>query len=174
MSKIQKLSGQITKLNNKYLVIKNFVALVFFVLAALVMSPVARESDGLKVFLVIVYGLVIILSLLLITEFIVRTIRLQNETRVKRYSAIVSLNSLFGLVFPLWFANYFLMRIIELFSRMQNYNTLLCETRFAVADFYYSTDVYQFVNQLVLAVTIIAFATFFFGGVFERGYRGKK
>lgn len=169
MSKIQRLSGQITKLNNKYLVIKNFIALVFFVLAALVMSPVARESDGLKLFLVLVYSLVIILSMLLITEFIIRTIRLQNESQVKRYSAIVSLNSLFGLVFPLWIANYFFMRIIELLSRMHNYNTFICEIRLAIADFYYSTDIYQFTNQLVLAIAIIAFATFFFGGVWERG-----
>lgn len=169
MSRIKTLSNKISRLNNRYLVVKDFIAFLFFVLAGFVMSPVARDSEAMKLFMVLVYSLISFLGLLLITEFIVRTLRLQSETKVKRYSAIVSLNSIFGLVLPLWFVNYFVMRAIELMSRMGNYSTFICEIRLAFVDFYYSTDIYQLVNSVILASMVIAIAAFIFGGIWERG-----
>lgn len=169
MSRIKTLSNKISRLNNRYLVVKDFIAFMFFVLAGFVMSPVAMDSEAMKLFMTFVYLLISGLGLLLIIEFVIRTLRLQAETRVKRYSAIVSLNSIFGLALPLWFINYFVMRAIELMSRMKNYTTFICEIRLAFVDFYYSTDIYQLVNNVILATMVIAVAAFIFGGILERG-----
>ncbi len=174
MSRRKQLQRKIYKLDNKYLVVRNFIGLCFFFLAALILSPLNRDTDLAKLLLVLFNGVVILLSLGLMAEFVLRTLWLQNEPKVNRYSAIVSLNSFFGLVLPLTFINILLHKTVFYLGHMNNYKTIFCELRSTFVDFYYDNNVYHFIYRLIFWLVIMAFALFLFGGAVEKIFKNKK
>ncbi len=169
--RVSKIVEGIEKLSNKYLVVKNFVAVMLFVIALWLLSPLSTQSELAKLLLMIYSIIVLGLITLLIMELIVKTVQLQNEKEIKRYSAVVSLNSFFGLVFPLYFANIVLSKAVMYAGLLHDYDTIFCKLRYSLVNFYYSTQVYWKIEQIIFWVALLSIALFFFGGVIEKTKR---
>jgi hypothetical protein len=172
----QKEGGRLLKyyfarLNNPYLVVKDSIALLFFTGALFVMSPISEDSDLAKILLATFGSLIILFALVIIAKFILLTSRLQLEKKVRRYSSIVSLNSIFGLVIPLYVINSVLFRVVGNFLyNIRDYDTIFCEFRKWLWRFlYHEIDIDNLLTQIAFWIIIIAIALFMFGGLFERG-----
>jgi len=172
--KESKINKQIARLNNNYLVLKNFLALSFFYLALLILTPLRNDSDILKVFLAIYATIVIFLSVGLIVEFIIKTVRLQIDKKVKRYASIVSLNGFFGLVLPIFIINDSLYRIMYDFLKpIRHAGTFWCDVRFGLIDIYEQYFVFNQLANLAFLTLLILIAMFLIGGLWERTLRIK-
>lgn len=164
----QLINEKISRLNNRYLVIKNFIALFFVFLGFAVLYPLNTEGDATRAILIIIATFVLISCLALIGEFAIKTLRLQVDPEVKRFSGIVSLNGLFGLVAPLFLLNIVLRKIMIMLSEMTHNGSALCRFRFDLIDFYKFNDTYFMLNQLIFYIVLILIAFFLFGGMMER------
>lgn len=171
----EKLMDKLDKLDNDYLVFKNFVAITFFLLAFFVLTPLYRQGDFSNWLLVILGFIVIALNKVLIIEFIIKTLRLQTDPDVKRYSAVVSLNSIFGLALPIFYINVVLARIVNVFFfQMQDTGTIFCEFRRWLSYFLYrEVGLYEKLDSLAFSLIFAAFILFLFGGAFEKMHRKK-
>jgi hypothetical protein len=167
-SKLDRMTDKLGRLDNQYLVLKNFWALTCILLAFMILLPLRREGDGAKFFLVLFGFGFILLSLGLIVEFIVKTARLQVDPLVKRYSAIVSLNSFFGLIAPLAYINYTLGKVIFMLSRIRTDNKFACELKCSIVDTYFENNVAWYLDKTIFFLVIMSIALFMFGGVIER------
>ncbi|MCA9381576.1 hypothetical protein KC678_04890 [Candidatus Dojkabacteria bacterium] len=160
-------------LDNKHLLVKDFVALSFFVAALFVMSPLAFESNVTK-FLLALYGLTVIaVSIWIIITFFIKTARLQLDPKVKRYSAIVSLNSFFGFSMPLFYINIVLAKVVIVFlGTLPKTGSLLCRFRAWLDWFLYSyVRIDNKLELLFIFSVLLAFTVFMIGGVWERSMR---
>lgn len=152
----------------KFLVIVGFVGLSFFFLAHLVFSPLHTRSDlargVLSIFAVFVLGL----CLALIYEFFIKTISLQREKTVSNYSAIVSINAIFGLVFPIIFFRIVAANLMKYLAGFPKTGTLFCEVRAGILNFWRDNYVDSFLANFAFWLLVLAIALFLFGGLFER------
>jgi hypothetical protein len=164
----QNIRTKVKRLDNSYLVVKNFFALSFIFLAALILSAIDKRSETAKIFLMIFFGFVILLSVALIIEFIIKTVRLQNEPQVKRYSALVSLNSIFGLILPMFYINLLLSKVMLYASWLENRGTFFCKIRCSIVDFYYDYGIYWQMHKIIFYTALISITLFLWGGLFEK------
>lgn len=167
------VSHYIQLAENRYLVLRDFIALTFFVAALYVMAPLARESQATRVMLSIYGAVVILISLWLIITFVVKTVRLQADPKIKRYSALVSLNSFFGLSMPILFINLVLFKVVGGFLFfMPKTGSIFCQFRHWLYDFLYrDIHIYQKLDQLFMFTVLLAVAVFMIGGVWEKTNR---
>lgn len=161
-----------TRLFNKYSVFKNFLALSLLFLSYLFLSRALRvDSDLARLALVVYASIVAVLALVLIVEFFVKTVRLQNDPRIVRYTALVSFNGFFGLVLPAMMFNFLLAHIMRMLAWMGNYNTIWCELRRGLVSYYYRNDIYWQIASLIGITLVILVALFIWGGALERMHR---
>ena len=170
----KKLIGHyISILDNKYLLVKDFVALSFFVAALLVMSPLSLDSQITSILLSI-YGIgIIFICLWIIASFFIKTACLQLDPKVKRYSAIVSLNSFFGFSMPLLYINIVLGKIIfQFLGSLPSTGSLICQFRHWVTWFLYQyIGIDSKLDVIFMFSILLALAVFMIGGVWERSSR---
>lgn len=89
-------------LNNNYLVARSAVGLLFITVGILFLSPLRNQGDVSRFMLTLIYSIVILLWVALMFEYFIKTLRLQKEEKVQRYSGIVSLNAILGLFLPIF------------------------------------------------------------------------
>ncbi|GAB4284221.1 MAG: hypothetical protein Kow0081_1310 [Candidatus Dojkabacteria bacterium] len=151
------------KLIVKNSVIKNFFALTFLFLGAVVMSPVSRESDGAKLFLAIYSLIVVTLSFVLIFETISKTMQADPKALKWSYSSLVLSNAFFGLLFPLIFIQYLLNKtFFDFLGKISDTGSTLCDIRFAIIDFYKYINFYELIDLAIKAVGLGAIVLFFY------------
>src|SRR6185369_13975487 len=159
----------ISKIGNDYLVVRNLLGLSCFALAfGLFISYAYVRGDIVKTLVALMGVVIVFLSLGLVLEFIMKTVALENNPNVKRFSAILSVNMLLGLAAPLFIFNMILWGVIELFAQMHNYGTVLCQIRFGIVNFYYYNSIFFQVNNFIKIVVVAAFIMFIVGGFVER------
>ena len=162
----------ITKIGNDYLVVRNLLGLTCFALAfGLFLSYAYVRGDLVKTFVALMGIVVLFLCVGIILEFIVKTVALQNNVNIKRFSAILSVNLLLGLAAPLFILNMILWGVIQLFSEMSYYGTVLCQIRIGIVNFYYYNSLFFQVNNFIKLVIVTSFLLFIVGGFVERLWR---
>jgi hypothetical protein len=122
-----------------------------------------------------IYGIVVIvLTLALIAEFAWKTVQLQALPEIRRYSSLVSLNAVFGLIAPLIYLDLLSGTMVRLLNTFPKYNNILCDLRLCLIKFYQQNYVHWQLQNLILACTIMVIALFLFGGLIERHFsKGK-
>ncbi len=165
--------NKLYRLDNDYLVIKNFIAVTFFVVAFFIMSPIAWANDLSKAFLSVFGLLIVALSTALMVEYIVKTARLQTDPDVKRFSSIVTLNSIFGLAIPIFYINIVLYRVFARYLIwMTDHNTVFCEVRQWIPKFLYGElNLYNKLDNLSFLLFASALILFVAGAIYERAQR---
>jgi len=167
--KILEKGKRITKkLFNGQLVFTNFLALSFFVIANAFFTPLLGWSDLYKLFLIIYGFFVILLSVLLVYEYLHKTILLQANLKTSSYSTILSINTFFGLIMPFLYINILMATIIRAMEFMTNFGTLLCTIRLYIVHFYYYHYIEHNVNNIITILIILNAILFLFGGLLER------
>lgn len=162
----------INKIGNDYLVVRNLLGLACFALAfGLFISYAYVRGDIVKTIVALMGLVILFLALGLVLEFILKTVALENSPNVKRFSAILSVNMLLGLAAPLFIFNMVLWGVVELFSQMHNYGTVLCQIRFGLVNFYYYNAIFFQVNSFIKLVIVSAFIMFIVGGFVERYWK---
>ncbi|MEO6729285.1 MAG: hypothetical protein ABIM99_05155 [Candidatus Dojkabacteria bacterium] len=162
----------ILKIGNDYLVVRNLLGLTCFALAFGLFISYAYVRGDIAKTLVAIMGLVIVfLSLGIILEFILKTVAMENNPNVKRFSALLSVNMLLGLAAPLFIFNMILWGVVELFSQMHYYGTVLCQIRVGFINFYYYNAIFFQVNNFIKIVIVAAFFMFVVGGFVERYWK---
>lgn len=157
---------------NRYLVVRTSVGLTFFVVAFGFFTFILRLGGDLGRLMIVIYGAVLLfLCGVLVLEYILKTVNLQRETSLRSYSTVLAVNTLFGLIVPLFYFNVVLAVVIRALSTMSYYGTFLCQARMSVANFYYNTQVYTQIHTITFWIVIMALALFIFGGLFERVWR---
>ncbi|MFS8131212.1 MAG: hypothetical protein ACMG57_04490 [Candidatus Dojkabacteria bacterium] len=168
-SKAKKVIG---KIGNDYLVVRNLLGLSCFALAfGLFISYAYVRGDIVKTLVALMGLVVVFLSLGLVLEFIMKTVALENNPAVKRFSAILSINMLLGLAAPLFIFNMIMWGVIQLFAQMHYYGTVLCQIRMGIVNFYYYNSVFFQVNSFIKLIVVAAFAMFIVGGFVERYWK---
>jgi len=174
MERTKALKEVLNKVLHNYLVFRSFIAVTFFVIAYVLFTPFEdTNSDLLKIILAIYGFFVIAVSVFLIFEYLTKIIKLQMNTDIKVYSSLVSINTVFGLIFPLFYINVILNNIMFVFSRITNYGTVLCTIRFAMVRFYYSNQIYFHTTNFIMLLVVLTTLLFLFGGFVERLVRHK-
>ncbi len=159
----------IKKLLGNYFVIKTWLALTFFVLAFGFFAFVLRTAGDLGRILLVVYGIIMIfLCLVLMMEYFIKTVTLQKDKDVKIFSAILSVNTFFGLVLSLLYINIILAVTIRSLALMTYYGTFFCKVRLSLVSFYYNNQIYSQINSVIFWIVIFNIIIFLFGGLFER------
>lgn len=162
----------IKRVSSDYLVVRNLLGLSCFALAfGLFISYAYGKGDIVKTIVALMGIVIVFLSLGLILEFVLKTVALQNNLNVKRFSAILSVNMLLGLAAPLFILNMVLWGVIELFAQMHYYGTVLCQIRFGLVNFYYYNAVFFQVNNFIKIVVVTSFLLFIVGGFVERYWK---
>jgi len=162
----------ISKIGNDYLVVRNLLGLGCFALAfGLFISYAYVRGDIVKTLVALMGIVILFLALGLVLEFILKTVALENNPNVKRFSAILSVNMLLGLAAPLFIFNMILWGVVELFAQMHNYGTVLCQIRFGLVNFYYYNSIFFQINSFLKLVVVAAFVTFIVGGFVERYWK---
>jgi hypothetical protein len=158
-----------SRFQNNYLVIRSLIALFFFVIAfGLFYSLAVIEGDLIKT-LVAIYGvLVLLLCHGVILEYAIKTIALQNNENVNRFTAILAINTALGLAMPIWLMNLVLNSVIQLMDMMTYYGTYLCEVRVGIIRYYYANDVYYMLQKLSWQLLTASILIFVLGGIIER------
>lgn len=152
----------------KYLVVVGFVGLSFFFLAHLVFSPLSDRSNLSRGVLATFALFVASLCVALMYEFFVKTISLQKDKSVNNYSAIVSINSIFGLVLPLIFFRIVTANLISYLGEFENKKTLFCEVRYGIINFWQDNYIDSFLANLSFWLLVMSIGLFLFGGLLER------
>lgn len=162
----------IVKVSNEYLVVRNLLGLACFSLAfGLFISYAYVRGDIVKTIVALMGIVIIALCLGIVLEFIIKTVALQNNPNVKRFSAILSVNLLLGLAAPLFIFNLVMWGVMDLFASMHNYGSVLCQIRFGIVNFYWNNAVYFQVNNFMKIVVVTAFVMFIVGGFIERYWK---
>lgn len=164
----QRLVRYLDKLENRYFVFKSFMGLTFIAIAFFFFTPLLKvKSDIAELFLVVFGTFVLILTIALIIEFIVKTYRLQ-ATETNRFSALLSANLFFGLTIPVLYINLTLLSVIKSLQGLTNFNTFWCDMRYTIIGFYYSNGIYTHLMNLFFVLTLTSIFLFVFGGYFEK------
>ena len=163
----------VNRFSNRFIVFRSFLGLSLLVLAYFFFSPLLRvQSDWALLFLAMFGIFVLVLIGLLIFEYIVKVVKIQNAN-VQNYSALVSINTLIGLIIPLFYANLVFSTVIRAFAGMMNYQTFLCEIRYTIVNYYYWNNIYLQINQFLYLLVILVVLLFIFGGFIEHLWRRK-
>lgn len=166
------MAAKASRFFRNYLVFKNFLALSFLFLSFILLVPVLNNLRDWGKLVAVVYAFVIVaLSLGLIAEFALKVFRLQLDTTIRRYSAIVTFNGVFGFIMPLFFLNVALANAMGALSSMNNYQTIFCQMRTSLVAFYRFNRVYGRIDDLIFASLLIFIALFVWGGVIEMYHR---
>jgi hypothetical protein len=167
-----RLMSRLKSIFGRYFVVKNALALTFLVGSFAVLVPLLRQpNDWLKVGLAIYGTIILVLCVLLVGEFAVKVIRLQVEPGVRRYSAIVSVNSFFGLLLPMMYLNYVLSYVMRALASINEAGTFWCELRKSVTRMYYQNGMYWQINSIITHIFLLIVILFLFGPLFERARR---
>ncbi|MEP7104031.1 MAG: hypothetical protein ABI721_04965 [Candidatus Dojkabacteria bacterium] len=162
----------INKMSNDYLVIRNLLGLSCFALAfGLFLSYAFVRGDLVKTAVALMGIVVMFLGSGLILEFILKTVALENNPNVKRFSALFSVNMILGLAVPLFIINMIMWGVVQLFSQITNYGTALCEIRQSFVRFYYYNGIFFTVNEFIKLVVVTSFFVFVFGALVERYWK---
>lgn len=157
---------------NNYLVLRTYVGLSFFVFAFAFFVFVLRLGGDFGRLAIVIYGLILLgLCKILVFEYVLKTINLQRVPVVKSYSAIVSANTVLGLIMPLIYFNVILAVVMKALASMTNYNTFFCQVRMSLVNFYYNIELYAQINTLIFWLVIFTAVLFLFGGLAERIYK---
>lgn len=170
----EKASKFISRFSNTYVVLRSFFGLLFFSIAfGLFYSFAIKEGDIVKI-LVAFFGIVIILLChLVILEYFIKTIALQNNEEIKRFTAILSVNTAIGLALPIWLMSLVLNSVMKLLDTMTYANTFWCEIRVGIVRYFFRNDVYFMLQNLAWALVVGAIAIFILGGIVERYFSRK-
>ncbi len=152
-----------------FLVLRSFLALTFFVLSFVFFYPLSNnQSEWLKLF-VVLYGFILLLLVGgILYEYLIKITRLLITENVRIFTPIVTVNTFFGLIIPVFFGNILLMSITKVLNLFANYNTIICELRYDFINFYWRSGIYNNVNQLLMSAIVILFVFFLFGSLVER------
>lgn len=161
----------IDRFSNRYIVFRSFLGLSLLVLAYFFFTPLLRvHSDWALLFLAVAGIFVLVMIGLLIFEYIVKVVRIQNSN-ARNYSALVSINTLLGLIIPLFYANLVLSTVIRSLGGMMNYQTFLCEIRYTIVNYYYWNNIYFQINQFIYWLFLLVILLFIVGGFIEHLWR---
>lgn len=166
---LQQARSQFLRAMQDHLVIKDSVALLFLFASFLVLVPILQSPSHWIRLAVIVYGFIVIaLAGLLIGQYLLKSFKLQLNTSVRRYSAILSLNTVFGLLLPLKIVNFLLSKLMPALRSLPDQETIFCEVRRSVVHMYYSQGVADQLSQFIFWGFVLTLALFLFGGLAER------
>ncbi len=160
---------QLLRAMQDHLVIKDSVALIFLFASFLVLLPILQSQSPWIRLAVIVYGFIVIaLAGILIGQFLLKSFKLQLNTTVRRYSAILSLNTVFGLLLPLKLINFLLSKLMPALRFLPDQQTIFCEIRRSMVHIYYSQNVAEQLSQFIFWGFVLTLALFLFGSLAER------
>lgn len=159
---------------SEYVVLESSISMVFFTLAFLVFLPLLnRDSDALRV-LIVVYGLfVIVWALITVYDYLVKSSRLLANTKVHNYSIIAGLNAILGLALPVFVINSVASIIAHTLGAMNTWGTAICEIRMSFVRFYNASNFYNQGSSLVFWIVVFAFGLITVGALLERISKSK-
>ncbi len=169
-AKVSSVSSSNGHVLDKYMVLVGFIGLTFFFFSTLVFSPLHERSDFARAVLVVYGVFVVALCFGLIFEFVSKTIALQKETKIARYSAVVSLNAIIGFILPMFYMNVVLANVMRYLTMFPHRGTFWCEIRGSVINFYKMYGIYEINSQIIFWSIIIVITLFLWGGLLERLY----
>ncbi len=163
------------KLFRNYIVFKNFLALSFFVTAfMLIVSSVSPRGQFALLLMLILGVIVLVLCCGLAVEFAVKSLRLQNQTKMLYISPVMAFNAFFGLLIPGVYFNLILSRVIYILGSFHNYNTIFCEFRQVIVRFYFHNALYWQISNLLMITAVMILGLILFGTVLERALAQRK
>ncbi len=166
---LKQARSQFLRAMQDHLVIKDSVALLFLFTSFLVLVPILQSPSPWIRLAVIVYGfIVIVLAGLLIAQYLLKSFKLQLNTSVRRYSAILSLNTVFGLLLPLKIVSFLLGKLMPALRYLPDQQTIFCEVRRSVVNMYYSQNIADQLSQFIFWGFVLTLALFLFGSLAER------
>lgn len=152
-----------------YIVISNFLSLLFFGMAFIVFLPLLKRNSDLLRLLVLMYGMFIILwALGVIYDYLIKSSRLIVNTKISNYAVLSAVNTIIGLAFPLFLINLVLATLVSTLASFRYTGTAICELRTVIVRLYNSSNIYPQVASLVFWIVVLSFIVLIFGSLLER------
>lgn len=161
------------KISSNNIMFRTFLASLFFISSLGIFTTVLRRGEDALKLIVVIYGFVLLLFFLNnISVFIINVTR-SAINKSPNFPAILLFNTFFGFISQLFFFNLTLAIIIRTLAYMSRTNTLVCEFKCSIVSFYYNTQLYAQINNLIWWIILGSIAAFVAGNylVWLRNYK---
>lgn len=150
---------------SKDLILKNWVALSFFFVAFIVMSPVSRESTFTKLALALFGILVTILSLMLIFESFVKINNLLQAKFAHTTPVKLLVNIILGITTTLMYLQVLTLSSVKYLNSIGHRGTFWCDIRYSFTNLYFNLDIYNLLHLSVIGSLVVAIIVFFYTAI---------
>lgn len=150
---------------SKDLILKNWVALSFFFIAFIIMSPVSRESTFTKLALALFGILVSVLSLMLIFETFVKINNLLQAKFAHTTPVKLLVNIILGITTTLMYLQVLTLSSVKYLNSIGHRGTFWCDIRYAFTNLYFNLDIYNLLHVSAVASLAIAVFVYFYTAI---------
>lgn len=152
-------------------VTKNFIGLTVLMLSLGFFKQVLSTQSNWLILLFVIYASILgVGALLLIAEFARKvsisvdsksaTDKIRKRNTGESFSIYLATNGFMGLVAPLFYLNQIELLIVQALKRLPRTDSLLCDLRIDLIQFYTTNNFFQQINQLIfyLALALLLLA----------------
>jgi len=148
------------------IMIRSFLASIFFIISLGVFTTMLRYGGNLIKVFVVVYGaaLLIFFSLNIVAYLI--NITKVATSKALNFPFIMFVNTFLGFISQLFFFNLTLAIVIRTLVYIKHVDSLICEIKCSIVNFYYNTEIYTQISSLIWWICLLTIVAFIIGNYF--------